>query len=104
MHSIAQLLMIHPFQRVQLLYRPDIEARNRQAAAERRRNAENAAASPSITTIPLEVPVTPNIPDDVPPKYTPPPSYTTATGARIAKLLRQSIRRSVRRWAELLNN
>jgi solute carrier family 6 (neurotransmitter transporter), invertebrate len=35
--------------------------------------------------------------DDAPPKYTPPPSYTTATGARIAKMLRQSIRRSVRR-------
>lgn len=35
--------------------------------------------------------------EDPPPKYTPPPSYTTATGARIAKLLRQSIRRSVRR-------
>uniref|UniRef100_A0A182QVH0 Sodium-neurotransmitter symporter n=1 Tax=Anopheles farauti TaxID=69004 RepID=A0A182QVH0_9DIPT len=35
--------------------------------------------------------------EDAPPKYTPPPSYTTATGARIAKLLRNSIRRSVRR-------
>ena len=35
-------------------------------------------------------------PDD-PPKYTPPPSYTTATGARIAKMFRNSIRRSVRR-------
>lgn len=34
---------------------------------------------------------------DDPPKYTPPPSYTTATGARIAKMLRNSIRRSVRR-------
>lgn len=34
---------------------------------------------------------------DAPPKYTPPPSYTTATGARIAKMLRNSIRRSVRR-------
>lgn len=39
----------------------------------------------------------PNLHDDAPPKYTPPPSYTTATGARIAKILRQSIRRSVRR-------
>lgn len=38
-----------------------------------------------------------SIHDDAPPKYTPPPSYTTATGARIAKMLRQSIRRSVRR-------
>ncbi|XP_053675277.1 uncharacterized protein LOC128725546 [Anopheles nili] len=40
---------------------------------------------------------TPRDADDAPPKYTPPPSYTTATGARIAKLLRNSIRRSVRR-------
>lgn len=85
------------FQRVTLLYRPDIEARSRQAAAsDRRRNAETIS-SPALSTIPLEVPVTPIIPDDVPPKYTPPPSYTTATGARIAKMLRQSIRRSVRR-------
>lgn len=35
--------------------------------------------------------------DDAPPKYTPPPSYTTATGACLAKILRQSVRRSVRR-------
>ena len=35
--------------------------------------------------------------EDEPPKYTPPPSYTTATGARLAKLFRQSIRHSVRR-------
>ncbi|XP_055372530.1 putative uncharacterized protein DDB_G0282133 [Condylostylus longicornis] len=38
-----------------------------------------------------------NVQDDAPPKYTPPPSYTTATGARLAKIFRQSIRRSVRR-------
>lgn len=36
--------------------------------------------------------------DDAPPKYTPPPSYTTATGAYLAKILRQSVRRSVRRF------
>lgn len=36
--------------------------------------------------------------DDAPPKYTPPPSYTTATGAYLAKILRQSVRRSVRRY------
>lgn len=40
--------------------------------------------------------------DDAPPKYTPPPSYTTATGARIAKLLRNSIRRSVRRYFDAI--
>ncbi|XP_071444051.1 sodium-dependent transporter bedraggled isoform X2 [Hetaerina americana] len=40
--------------------------------------------------------------EDPPPKYTPPPSYTTATGARIAKLLRQSFRRSMRRLTNVL--
>ena len=38
-------------------------------------------------------------PADPPPKYTPPLSYSTATGARIARMLRQSFRRSVRRLA-----
>lgn len=42
-----------------------------------------------------------NLQDDAPPKYTPPPSYTTATGARLAKILRQSIRRSVRRCVHI---
>ncbi|CAG7659297.1 unnamed protein product [Allacma fusca] len=35
--------------------------------------------------------------EDPPPKYTPPPSYSTATGAKIAKFLRSSFRRSMRR-------
>lgn len=85
------------FQRVTLLYRPGAEVINRQASTERTRNAERLSPSPPLTTISLDVPVTPVVPEDVPPKYTPPPSYTTATGARIAKMLRQSIRRSVRR-------
>ena len=38
---------------------------------------------------------------DPPPKYTPPPSYSTATGARIAKMLRQSMRRSMRAVRQL---
>lgn len=38
--------------------------------------------------------------DDPPPKYTPPPSYTAVTGSRIAKMLRNSIRRSVRRLVD----
>lgn len=51
------------------------------------------------TTINLEQSLAnqPRAIDDAPPKYTPPPSYTTATGARIAKMLRNSIRRSMRR-------
>lgn len=34
---------------------------------------------------------------DEPPKYSPPPSYGKAMGLRVAKVLRNSIRRSVRR-------
>lgn len=35
---------------------------------------------------------------DAPPKYSPPPSYGKAVGLRVAKALRNSIRRSVRRF------
>uniref|UniRef100_A0A1I8MZF5 Sodium:neurotransmitter symporter family protein n=1 Tax=Musca domestica TaxID=7370 RepID=A0A1I8MZF5_MUSDO len=82
--------------RIQMLYRPlegsiatrlinrtqrdNIEGRYRQSGIGN--SAENGVS---------------NLHDDAPPKYTPPPSYTTATGARLAKILRQSIRRSVRR-------
>lgn len=53
---------------------------------------------PSILTDTENIESPPNsLALDAPPKYTPPPSYTTATGARIAKMLRNSIRRSVRR-------
>lgn len=54
-------------------------------------NNTDASRGSTVTTV-----------EDPPPKYTPPPSYTTATGARIAKFLRQSIRRSVRRLANVL--
>lgn len=36
--------------------------------------------------------------NDAPPKYSPPPSYGRAMGLRVAKVLRNSIRRSVRRF------
>lgn len=35
---------------------------------------------------------------DAPPKYSPPPSYSKVVGLRVAKALRNSIRRSVRRF------
>lgn len=70
-----------------MLYRPldgDNTERNRNVTNSRyRENNENSNFRP--------------FQDDAPPKYTPPPSYTTATGARLAKMLRQSLRRSVRR-------
>ncbi|XP_055693319.1 sodium-dependent transporter bedraggled isoform X1 [Lutzomyia longipalpis] len=81
--------------RIQLLYRPEVDSGGRVRnfpSPEAQRPPTSPAAA---TTITLET--HPNVQDDAPPKYTPPPSYTTATGARIAKLLRQSIRRSVRR-------
>uniref|UniRef100_A0A1A9WAE8 Transporter n=1 Tax=Glossina brevipalpis TaxID=37001 RepID=A0A1A9WAE8_9MUSC len=81
--------------RIQLLYCPLEDSRGNLRAS--RMNGENIErseirnvgnnANTSLT----------NNQDDAPPKYTPPPSYTTATGARLAKILRQSIRRSVRR-------
>ncbi|EDW73718.2 uncharacterized protein Dwil_GK19541 [Drosophila willistoni] len=80
-------------ERIQLLYRPPEEGDEprrpaaRQSSADSRRNANGQQQEQSH----LEAQ------NDAPPKYTPPPSYTTATGARLAKLLRQSIRRSVRR-------
>ncbi|XP_025421681.1 sodium- and chloride-dependent betaine transporter isoform X2 [Sipha flava] len=79
------------FDRIQMLYRPVIETR---------RPAEGSDTIPEpgvngTTAVQIE---------DPPPKYTPPPSYSTATGARIAKMLRQSIRRSVRRLTHVLGN
>lgn len=41
--------------------------------------------------------------EDSPPKYTPPPSYTTATGAKMAKFLRRSFRRSIRSVRNMLS-
>lgn len=82
-------------QRIQLLYRPSLSrpstAQNRYT--ENRNDRPDANNSiPAVITLEART-----MTEDAPPKYTPPPSYTTATGARIAKMLRNSIRRSVRR-------
>lgn len=82
-------------ERIEALYRPvlhgDRDARNPQIPRSRPPNVNHH------TIITVEGQPNPVVQVDEPPKYTPPPSYTTATGARIAKMLRQSIRRSVRR-------
>ncbi|KAH8405129.1 hypothetical protein KR222_004195, partial [Zaprionus bogoriensis] len=80
-------------ERIQLLYRPHEGDTPRRPSARQRfaQERRNAAAQQQQENAQLEAQ------HDAPPKYTPPPSYTTATGARLAKLLRQSIRRSVRR-------
>lgn len=83
--------------RIQLLYRPTQtplpHRRNRPGAD--RNNSGHPHNQYTARNTDLEAS---NAQDDAPPKYTPPPSYTTATGARLAKILRQSIRRSVRRF------
>ncbi|XP_055855645.1 sodium-dependent transporter bedraggled isoform X2 [Episyrphus balteatus] len=81
--------------RIQLLYRPTespLPHRRGRPGADRNRHATGQY---NLRNSDLEAS---NAQDDAPPKYTPPPSYTTATGARLAKILRQSIRRSVRRF------
>ena len=91
------IFLVNALQRIQLLYRPSDESsdsarlvqgsnRSRMAGSGSQQQAGNRLGPNNL-----------NSADDAPPKYTPPPSYTTATGARLAKLLRQSIRRSVRR-------
>ncbi|CAH0399868.1 unnamed protein product [Chilo suppressalis] len=60
-------------ERVQNLYRP-------------RMGLESEAAPPSVQ------PAATRAPADPPPKYTPPPSYSTATGARLLNTIRRSYR------------
>lgn len=68
------------FQRIQNLYRPRLDA---QEAA---RDGAGAGAAGARAAPPA-----PPAPDP-PPKYTPPPSYSTATGARLLHSLRRSFR------------
>ncbi|KRG05487.1 sodium-dependent transporter bedraggled isoform X2 [Drosophila mojavensis] len=80
-------------ERIQHLYRPPAEGDTLRRPSARQRSAlerQNATAQQQDSA-------QHDAQNDAPPKYTPPPSYTTATGARLAKMLRQSIRRSVRR-------
>ncbi|KAJ8678551.1 hypothetical protein QAD02_014338 [Eretmocerus hayati] len=92
------------FDRIQLLYRPPLDQTGDGSGGGQLGGGNGTGANgsggdhgagmiSSTTELPFE---------DPPPKYTPPPSYSTATGARIAKMLRQSFRRSVRRIASVL--
>lgn len=85
-------LSVFPFQRIELLMRPSPFASRQDVYRPDRADTNHTDRSPSAI-ISL---ATPSL--DSPPKYTPPPSYTTATGARIVKMLRNTIRRSVRRY------
>lgn len=67
-------------ERINLLYRPTFEAqtsRSNQARSNRRRRRGNNDGAGVILTNYNSGSV-----NDPPPKYTPPPSYSTATGAR----------------------
>lgn len=101
-------------QRFQSLYRPLIGAappqmhrsgnlrQGERITARPNIDARQNANIPDVTSehISLESGAASLTIDDPPPKYTPPPSYTAVTGSRIAKMLRNSIRRSVRRYVE----
>ncbi|KAL5274224.1 hypothetical protein ACFFRR_000781 [Megaselia abdita] len=86
-------------ERIQLLYRPSMtsESRRNTYSANQRSAINDMSQSTTIDNMESHV-----VRDDAPPKYTPPPSYTTATGACLAKILRQSVRRSVRRYCILV--
>lgn len=88
-------LEIKPFQRIQLLYRP-LDNNEVTFANNRNSNLLNFRSHQENSNNSLDN-VVRQLNADAPPKYTPPPSYTTATGARLAKLFRQSLRHSVRR-------
>lgn len=78
-------------QRIQLLYRPPIGE-----------HMDEVAIQEAVTAIRVEANANAIAAEDPPPKYTPPPSYTTATGARLAKLFGQTLRRSIRRITNAL--
>lgn len=63
----------------------------------RRLCQQNAMLNPPVV-VPLPNSNSLEVNNDAPPKYSPPPSYSRAVGLRVAKALRNSIRRSVRRF------
>lgn len=74
-----------------MLYRPPIGE-----------HMDELAIQEAVAAIRSEANASAIVQEDPPPKYTPPPSYTTATGARLAKLFRNTIRRSIRRITNAL--
>jgi hypothetical protein len=63
-----------------------------------RRLCQQAANIAQPVIVPLAAQNSIEVNNDAPPKYSPPPSYSRAVGLRVAKALRNSIRRSVRRF------
>ena len=82
-------------ERLEMLYRPSYHRQALSSSSRHSRSGEVVLTNFSSTS---PAPLTSSsVAADPPPKYTPPPSYSTATGARLARMLRQSIRRSMRR-------
>jgi solute carrier family 6 (neurotransmitter transporter) len=72
-----------PVQRIQLLYRPPISQQDSSQPPTSPVNSATLVSPVVNTTATMPVPeTTMTAVEDPPPKYTPPPSYTTATGAR----------------------
>merc|ERR1740128_150105 len=84
------------FERIKLLYRPPFRTYIIATASQSPRNSLDPSGATVAAARTASAPPSPAIFTDPPPKYTPPPTYNTATGARIAKLFRESIRRSIR--------
>lgn len=82
-------------QRIELLFRPPMEQPNHVPV---RRLFPQTSNQPTPLVLPIPDGNPMNLHNDAPPKYSPPPSYGRAVGARVAKVLRNSIRRSVRRF------
>lgn len=83
-----------------MLYRPNLHQsyllrQRRRNENQRTTQTRDPVARTGSRLIPMNTPVVRR--EETPPKYSPPPSYSTATGARLAKILRNSLRRSVRR-------
>ena len=84
--------------RLEMLYRPSYHRQGLSSSSRHSRSADVVLTNFSTTSPPALTST--SVTADPPPKYTPPPSYSTATGARLARMLRQSrqsIRRSMRR-------
>ena len=81
-------------ERLEMLYRPSYHRQGLSSSSRHSRAADVVLTNFSSTN---PAATSSSVTADPPPKYTPPPSYSTATGARLARMLRQSIRRSMRR-------
>ena len=86
------------FQRINSLYRPSFETQANRSSNSRNNRRRHRRRNDGVVLTNYNSGDRFSPVNDPPPKYTPPPSYSTATGARIARFLRQSFRQSIRRF------